>query len=83
MTAKILASSSSDITYKPEVSANPNLNIKVKPQTLSFKSSGEKKSFTVTCLHSKSLAQISGIVSASLVWSDGWINNVRSPIVVY
>ncbi|CAG7888219.1 unnamed protein product [Brassica rapa] len=96
MTAKVSASSSSsDITfsrtvttvgrnistYKAKLTGNPKLSIKVEPQTLSFKSSWEKKSFTVT-VSGKSLAQISGIVSASLVWSDG-SHNVRSPIVVY
>ncbi|EOA18069.1 hypothetical protein CARUB_v10006516mg [Capsella rubella] len=95
MTAKVSASSSSDITfsrtvknvgkkrstYKAKLSGNPKLSIKVKPETLSFKSLGEKKSYTVT-ISGKSLAGISGIVSASLVWSDG-SHNVRSPIVVY
>ncbi|KAF3529812.1 hypothetical protein DY000_02039198 [Brassica cretica] len=96
MTAKVSASSSSsDITfsrtvtnvgrnistYKAKLTGNPKLSITVEPQTLSFKSSWEKKSFTVT-VSGKSLAQISGIVSASLVWSDG-THNVRSPIVVY
>ncbi|KAH0902811.1 hypothetical protein HID58_042314, partial [Brassica napus] len=96
MTTKVSASSSSsDITfsrtvtnvgrnistYKAKLTGNPKLSITVEPQTLSFKSSWEKKSFTVT-VSGKSLAQISGIVSASLVWSDG-THNVRSPIVVY
>ncbi|KAG7542849.1 Peptidase S8 propeptide/proteinase inhibitor I9 [Arabidopsis thaliana x Arabidopsis arenosa] len=95
MTAKVSASSSSDITfsrtvtnvgekgstYKAKLSGNPKLSIKVEPETLYFKSPGEKKSFTVT-VSGKSLAGISSIVSASLVWSDG-LRNVRSPIVVY
>ncbi|KAG5395066.1 hypothetical protein IGI04_025029 [Brassica rapa subsp. trilocularis] len=95
MTAKVSASSSSDITfsrtvtnvgkdgstYKAKLSGDPKLNIKVDPETLSFESSGDKKSFTVT-VSGNSLAGISGIVSASLVWSDG-SHNVRSPIVVY
>ncbi|CAA7045371.1 unnamed protein product [Microthlaspi erraticum] len=68
-------------TYKAQVSGNPKLSIKVEPETLSFKSLGEKKSYTVT-VSGKSLAGISGIVSASLVWSDG-THNVRSPIVMY
>ena len=95
MTAKVSASSSSDITfsrtvtnvgkdgstYKAKLSGDPKLNINVDPETLSFESSGDKKSFTVT-VSGNSLAGISGIVSASLVWSDG-SHNVRSPIVVY
>ncbi|CAA7045370.1 unnamed protein product [Microthlaspi erraticum] len=95
MVAKVSASSTSDITfsrtvtnvgkdgssYKAKVSGNPKLSIKVEPETLSFKSLGEKKSFTVT-VSGKSLAGTSGIVSASLVWSDG-THSVRSPIVVY
>ncbi|KAL9817541.1 Subtilisin-like protease SBT4.2 [Arabidopsis thaliana] len=95
MSAKVSASSSSDITfsrtvtnvgekgstYKAKLSGNPKLSIKVEPATLSFKAPGEKKSFTVT-VSGKSLAGISNIVSASLIWSDG-SHNVRSPIVVY
>lgn len=95
MAAKVSASSSSDIafsrtvtnvgkkgsTYKAKVSGDPKLSIKVEPETLSFKSSGERKSFTVR-VSGKSLAGTSGIVSASLVWSDGSYN-VKSPIVVY
>ncbi|CAA7045372.1 unnamed protein product [Microthlaspi erraticum] len=67
--------------YRAKLSGNPKLSIKVEPETLSFKSLGEKKSFTVTVFR-KSLAGISGTVSASLVWSDG-SHNVRSPIVMY
>ncbi|KFK22904.1 hypothetical protein AALP_AAs72951U000500 [Arabis alpina] len=62
MAAKVSASSSSDITfsrtvtnvgkkgstYKAKVSGDPKLSIMVEPETLSFKSPGEKKSFTVT-----------------------------------
>ncbi|XP_006282786.2 subtilisin-like protease SBT4.2 [Capsella rubella] len=95
MSAKVPASSSSDITftrtvtnvgkkgstYKAKLSGDPKLSIKVEPDTISFKSTGEKKSFTVT-VSGKSLAGISSIVSASLIWSDG-SHNVRSPIVVY
>ncbi|CAE6195323.1 unnamed protein product [Arabidopsis arenosa] len=95
MAAKVSASQSSDITfsrtvtnvgkkgstYKAILSGDPKLSIKVEPNTLSFKSPGEKKSYTVT-VSGKSLAGISSIVSASLIWSDG-SHNVRSPIVVY
>ncbi|ESQ50035.1 hypothetical protein EUTSA_v10019868mg [Eutrema salsugineum] len=84
MTAKVSASSSSDITFSRTVTnvGTKGSTYKAKlSETLSFKSSGEKKSFTVT-VPGKSLAGISGIVSASLVWSDGSYN-VRSPIVVY
>nr|POF27184.1 subtilisin-like protease sbt4.4 [Quercus suber] len=62
------------------VVANSEINVIVKPSTLSFKSSGEKKSFIVT-VFGKGL-HTSNRLSESLVWSDG-THNVRSPIVVY
>ncbi|KAM4071612.1 hypothetical protein ACB094_11G074100 [Castanea mollissima] len=67
-------------TYKAKVKTDSHINVSVKPSTLSFKSSGEKKSFVVT-VSGKGLP-IKTRVSASIVWSDG-IHNVRSPIVVY
>ncbi|XP_050280574.1 subtilisin-like protease SBT4.13 [Quercus robur] len=67
-------------TYKAKVNTDSHINVSVKPSTLSFKSSGEKKSFFVT-VSGKGLP-IKTRVSASIVWSDG-IHNVRSPIVVY
>ncbi|KAL4599122.1 hypothetical protein ACB092_11G104600 [Castanea dentata] len=67
-------------TYKAKVNTDSHINVSVKPSTLSFKSSGEKKSFVVT-VSGKGLP-IKTRVSASIVWSDG-IHNVRSPIVVY
>ncbi|XP_019057570.1 PREDICTED: subtilisin-like protease SBT4.5 [Tarenaya hassleriana] len=65
-------------TYKAEVVSSSDLKVEIKPNTLSFKSVGEKKSFTV---------KVSGISSvdfqsATLVWSDG-SRTVRSPIVIY
>ncbi|CAF1997607.1 unnamed protein product [Brassica oleracea] len=70
-------------TYKAKLSGDPKLNINVDPETLSFDTSGEKKSFTVTIpFNSLGDLDIYGHVSASLVWSDG-SHNVRSPIVVY
>ena len=69
-----------DSKYEAKVVANSEINVSVKPSTLSFKSSDEKKSFIVT-LFGKGL-HTSHRLSASLVWSDG-THNVRSPIVVY
>ena len=68
------------LTYKAKVNTDSHINVSVKPSTLSFKSSGEKKSFVVT-VSGKGLPKQTR-VSASIVWSDG-IHNVRSPIVVY
>ncbi|XP_010532511.1 PREDICTED: subtilisin-like protease SBT4.13 [Tarenaya hassleriana] len=65
-------------TYKAKVvSAASDLKVEIEPNTLSFKSVGEKKPFTV---------KVSGISSAdfqsaTLVWSDG-SRTVRSPIVI-
>ncbi|XP_021894466.1 subtilisin-like protease SBT4.3 [Carica papaya] len=67
--------------YKATVSSsNPNVNITVVPQALSFKSLNEKKSFNVTVV-GNSLE--SALMSESLVWSDGFGHKVRSPIVLF
>ena len=66
--------------YEAKVITDSQINFSVKPSTLSFKSSGEKKSFVVTT-SGKGLS-VPTRTSASLVWSDG-THNVRSPIVVY
>ncbi|CAH2033554.1 unnamed protein product [Thlaspi arvense] len=93
MAAKV--SSSSDITfsrtvtnvgkagstYKAQLSSDPRLSIRVDPNTLSFNSLGEKKSFIVT-ISRNGLSSISGIAAGSLVWSDGSYS-VRSPVVIY
>ncbi|KAK8615275.1 hypothetical protein V6N13_069052 [Hibiscus sabdariffa] len=67
-------------TYNATTSSSSNLEVKVIPQVLSFKTLGEKKSYNVT-VKGKALAQLS-MVSASLTWSDS-IHNVRSPIVIH
>ncbi|KAL4384682.1 hypothetical protein GQ457_15G028710 [Hibiscus cannabinus] len=67
-------------TYNATTSSSSNLEIKVIPQVLSFKTLGEKKSYNVT-VKGKALAEQS-MVSTSLTWSDG-IHNVRSPIVIH
>uniref|UniRef100_A0A1J3FZP7 Cucumisin n=2 Tax=Noccaea caerulescens TaxID=107243 RepID=A0A1J3FZP7_NOCCA len=98
MSAKVAAnSSSSDITfsrtltnvgkarstYKAQLTADPRLNVRVDPDTLSFNSLEENKSFTVTIsVNVNGLSIISGIAAASLVWSDGSYS-VRSQILVY
>ncbi|XP_010532509.1 PREDICTED: subtilisin-like protease SBT4.13 [Tarenaya hassleriana] len=65
-------------TYKAEVVSSSELKIEIEPNTLSFKSVGEKKSFTVkvTGMSSRNFE------SATLVWSDG-SRTVRSPVVIY
>lgn len=69
---------SASSTYKATVSSNLNVSITVEPHILSFKSSDEKKSFSVTVAGE----ELKSPISASLVWSDS-VHKVRSPIVVY
>ncbi|PPD86543.1 hypothetical protein GOBAR_DD16497 [Gossypium barbadense] len=65
-------------TYKAVVNAPPGLIIQVQPSVLSFKSLGQKQSFTVTIG-----AQLgNSMVSGSLIWDDG-VHQVRSPVVAY
>ncbi|KAH9752072.1 subtilisin-like protease SBT4.4 [Citrus sinensis] len=68
-------------TYKAKILQNSKIvSIKVVPESLSFKSLNEKKSFSVT-VTGKGLPN-GAIVSTSLMWSDG-NHRVRSPIVVH
>ncbi|KAJ7960185.1 cucumisin-like [Quillaja saponaria] len=64
-------------TYKAIVEAPSELQVQVKPSVLSFKYTGEKKSFPVSVRAKLD----SSIISGSLVWDDG-VHQVRSPIVV-
>lgn len=65
-------------TYNAVVNAPKELDIKVKPNALSFKSIGEKKSFVVTVAVKVGLPTVSG----TLVWDDG-VHKVRSPVVAF
>lgn len=67
-------------TYKANVgSPYGELDIRVEPDVLSFKSLGEKQTFTVTV----TVGKLSTFVtSGSLLWDDG-VYKVRSPIVAY
>ncbi|MBA0697066.1 hypothetical protein Goari_003574, partial [Gossypium aridum] len=65
-------------TYNAIVNAPKELDIKVKPNVLSFKSIGEKKSFVVTVAVKVGLPTVSG----TLVWDDG-VHKVRSPVVAF
>ncbi|GMJ00869.1 hypothetical protein like AT5G59100 [Hibiscus trionum] len=67
-------------TYNATISSNFDLEVRVIPQVLSFKTLWEKKSYNVT-IKGKALGEKS-MASASLTWSDG-IHNVRSPIVIH
>ncbi|KAK8544381.1 hypothetical protein V6N13_056163 [Hibiscus sabdariffa] len=67
-------------TYNATISSNSDLDVRVVPQVLSFKTLWEKKSYNVT-VKGKALGMKS-MASASLTWSDG-IHNVRSPIVIH
>lgn len=69
----------SNTTYKAKV-VGSKLNVKVIPNVFSLKSMYEKKSFTVTV--SGNGPEAGKLVSAQLIWSDGF-HFVRSPIVVY
>ncbi|GMI76448.1 hypothetical protein like AT5G59100 [Hibiscus trionum] len=65
-------------TYKAVVKALSGLIIQVQPSVLSFKSLGQKLSFTVTVGAEVGNSMISG----ALIWDDG-VHQVRSPIVAY
>ncbi|KAL6327030.1 hypothetical protein AAG906_013508 [Vitis piasezkii] len=66
-------------TYKANVTVPPGLSVQVEPSILSFKSLGQKKTFSVTV---GVPALDTAIISGSLVWNDG-VYQVRSPIVAY
>ncbi|CBI31589.3 hypothetical protein VitviT2T_019324 [Vitis vinifera] len=66
-------------TYKANVTVPPRLCVQVEPSILSFKSLGQKKTFSVTV---RVPALDTAIISGSLVWNDG-VYQVRSPIVAY
>ncbi|XP_074290267.1 subtilisin-like protease SBT4.4 [Silene latifolia] len=70
----------SSSTYKAKVISGSNIQVGVKPDTLSFKSLKESKSFDIV-VTGKGIPS-SSLATASLIWSDG-IHTVRSPIVVY
>ncbi|KAF6161082.1 hypothetical protein GIB67_007723 [Kingdonia uniflora] len=67
-------------TYTATINSHPKMNVSVNPNVLSFKTLKEKQSFVV--MVSAEELEEDLIVSASLVWSDGF-NSVRSPIVMY
>lgn len=66
-------------TYKANVTVPTGISVQVIPSVLSFKSLGQKKTFSVTVMVT---ALDTEIRSGSLVWSDG-VYQVRSPIVAY
>ncbi|CAL0328104.1 unnamed protein product [Lupinus luteus] len=65
-------------TYTATILPSPKIQITVVPNSLSFKSLNEKKSFVVTVVGDKLPPQT---ITSSLVWSNNNYN-VRSPIVV-
>ncbi|GMY23623.1 subtilisin-like protease SBT4.3 isoform X2 [Fagus crenata] len=67
-------------TYWSKVITNSQINVSVKPRSLSFKSSSEMQSFVVKVSGEALTAKTR--LSVSLIWSDG-THNVRSPIVLY
>ncbi|EEF38177.1 conserved hypothetical protein [Ricinus communis] len=67
-------------TYHAIVEAPNWLKIQVRPEVLSFKSLGEKKSFVVTVTAKMGYSLLSG----SLTWEDSeYLHHVRSPIVAH
>ncbi|CAN6561882.1 unnamed protein product [Malus baccata var. baccata] len=66
-------------TYEAKILPTKEVEIKVAPKVLSFKSLNEEKTFTVTVV-GKDLPDASH-VSVPLIWSDG-IHTVTSPILV-
>ncbi|KAL2902557.1 Cucumisin [Bienertia sinuspersici] len=72
---------SSNSTYKATITTpqGQSLAIKVQPSTLSFKSVGQKLSFSVRVSGNIGMR---ALLSASLVWDNGQ-HQVRSPIVVF
>ena len=65
-------------TYQVKVTASRGLTVKVEPSVLTFKSVGQKLTFTVTATAAGNERMLSG----SLVWDDG-VFQVRSPVVAY
>ncbi|CAL0328178.1 unnamed protein product [Lupinus luteus] len=65
-------------TYKATILPSPKIKIMVEPNSLSFKSLHEKKSFIVTVVGDKLPVQT---ITSSLVWSNNNYN-VRSPIII-
>ncbi|KAM5583482.1 subtilisin-like protease SBT4.3 [Rosa sericea] len=67
-------------TYNATIfQSSKDVDIKVVPEFLSFKSLNEERSFDVTVVGKGLIG--GSLISSSLVWSDG-IHNVRSPVVV-
>ena len=67
-------------SHKAVIKAPPGLKVTVRPATLSFRSLGQKISFTVTV---RAKADVGGkVISGSLTWDDG-VHLVRSPIVSF
>ncbi|KAK1312444.1 hypothetical protein QJS10_CPA07g00094 [Acorus calamus] len=67
-------------TYRAVVRASHGAHVRVEPKILTFHELNQKHKFVVTV--SGEALPVGSVVSASVVWSDGW-HRVRSPIVVY
>jgi subtilisin family serine protease len=66
-------------TYNVSVAAPGGVDVTVSPSALTFATTGEKKSYTVT--FTRTTAPFDAYVFGSLTWSDG-THSVRSPIVL-
>uniref|UniRef100_A0A0A0KSA0 Cucumisin-like n=1 Tax=Cucumis sativus TaxID=3659 RepID=A0A0A0KSA0_CUCSA len=80
----VTKTAASDLNYPSfglaVIKAPPGLKVTVRPATLSFRSLGQKISFTVTV---RAKADVGGkVISGSLTWDDG-VHLVRSPIVSF
>ncbi|KAK1312441.1 hypothetical protein QJS10_CPA07g00097 [Acorus calamus] len=67
-------------TYRAVVRASHGVHVRVDPKILTFHELNQKHKFVVT-VSGEALPEGS-VVSASVVWSDGW-HRVRSPIVIF
>ncbi|XP_057812474.1 subtilisin-like protease SBT4.3 [Salvia miltiorrhiza] len=67
-------------TYTASMYMPPLINVKVEPSVLTFSSTEETQTFTVTVTGPAITQQ--PIMSGAIMWSDG-IHSVRTPLVVY
>lgn len=65
-------------TYSSRIRLPDGVSVSVEPETLSFETTGDERSFKLNLEAKKSLKSY---VFGELIWSDGY-HHVRSPIVV-
>lgn len=65
--------------YQVAVNAPSSVSVKVRPTKLTFRSVGEKKSYTVTFVSKKDTSRVANSEYGSIVWSNAQ-NQVKSPV---